>query len=246
MAIDNALLYDEARRASEAREDVLAIVSHDLRSPLAALLMRARALAEEDGPKADSVRTIVRTAERMGRLIDDMLDLAKLQAGQLQLERKPVELAGLVREVLETFGPLAEKKHARLEGQVAPELRARGHRNRLLEVLSNLVDNAIKFTRDGGSVTIGVERSGRELVVSVADTGPGIPREQLPHVFERFWKARKKQGVGLGLGLSIAKLLVEAHGGRIWVESELGKGATFRFTLPQADEETENRGITPP
>jgi PAS domain S-box-containing protein len=240
MAIDNALLYDEARRASQAREDVLAIVSHDLRSPLTALLMRARLLQSEDGhvggPQAEkAVGTIVRTAERMERLIGDMLDLAKIQAGQLEIHGEPVEVAGLVREVLETFGPLAERKHARLEGTAPGGLRACGHRNRLLEVLSNLVDNAIKFTREGGSVTVRVERSGSDVLVSVADTGPGIPEDELPHVWERFWKSGKKKG-GLGLGLSIAKGLVEAHGGRIWVDSEPGKGATFRFTVPQAEE----------
>jgi signal transduction histidine kinase len=184
----------------------------------------------------------VRSAERMDRLIGDMLDLAKIQAGQLQVAGQPVDVASLAQEVLETFGPLAERKHARLEGSVPDELRARGDRNRLLEVLSNLVDNAIKFTPEGGSVTMRAERSGSDVVVSVADTGPGIPEDELPHVWERYWKARKKGGVGLGLGLSIAKGLVEAHGGRIWVESEFGKGATFRFTVPQAeDRELEAR-----
>ena len=240
MAIDNALLYGEARRASQAREEVLAIVSHDLRSPLTALLMRARMLqaeaARDGGPQAESaIRTIVRTAERMEHLIADMLDLAKIQSGQLKIAGEPVDVASLVREVTETFGPLAERKHAHLDSSAPDGLRASGNRNRLLEVLSNLVDNAIKFTRDGGSVTVRAEPAGRDVLVSVADTGPGIPDVELPHVWERFWKAGKKEGVGLGLGLSIAKGLVEAHGGRIWVESEVGKGATFRCVVPGAD-----------
>ena len=249
LAIDNALLYEEARRASEAREEVLAIVSHDLRSPLTALILGARMLesklAHSGGAEVNQfIRTILRTAERMERLIADLLDLSKIQAGQLVVVSQPVDVAGMVQEALEAFGPLARQKGVRLEGGAPEGLRARGDRNRLLEVLSNLIDNAVKFTPAGGSITVRGEAAGSEVMLSVADTGPGIPEELRPHIWERFWQAKKEPAKkepakkeasrGLGLGLAIVKGLVEAHGGRIWVESQLGKGSTFRFVVPQA------------
>jgi signal transduction histidine kinase len=178
---------------------------------------------------------IRRSADRANRLISDLLDVARIQAGGLAVEPVPVEAAALVQEALEAATPLANGKKLTLQPEMPEHLPAVcSDRDRVLQVFGNLIGNAIKFTPEGGRITVRADNEPHEVKFAVCDTGPGIPPEHLPHVFDRYWQAKSTRKLGTGLGLSIAKGIVEAHGGRIWVESELGKGAAFHFTLPLA------------
>jgi signal transduction histidine kinase len=174
----------------------------------------------------------------MERLTSDLLDLAQIKAGQLVVAQQTFEARSVVQDSLEIFKPLAAEKQIRLVSDVREDdLQLYCDRDRVLQILSNLLGNAIKFTPEAGSVTVRAERAGMELCLAVVDTGAGIPEEQLAHIWERFWSGKKPKMTGIGLGLSIAKGLVEAHGGRIWAESIVGAGTTFYFTLPLAAEE---------
>jgi signal transduction histidine kinase len=228
---------ETARKALGARDELLGIVAHDLRSPLGAISMRAELLQESssDPSARDQAAVIDNIATRMGHLIKSMLDVTAIEAGQLAVQKAPVEVEGLVREVFDVVSMIAASKQLHLEQRVGePGLLVLADRERILQVLSNLLGNAIKFTPRGGRVTLSVERSGGDVVFASTDTGPGISGEHLPHVFERYWRYGARGTKGTGLGLFIAKSIVEAHGGKIWVESSPGHGATFRFTLPLA------------
>ena len=233
MALSRA--YDEARQAIDAREDVLKMVSHDLRNPLNTISMSAGLMLEVALPEDQRVKQlsmIKRAGERMNRLIQDLLDVAKIEAGRLGIEPKPIDIGPLVSEAVDMLRPLAMEKGIRLDVLVATGLPViAADAGRVLQVLSNLVGNAIKFTPRGGRVTIRVELVAGSVRFCVADTGPGIPPEQLPKIFGRFWQADRSDRRGIGLGLAIAKGIVEAHGGRIDVESRVGEGTTFYFTL---------------
>ncbi|MFW5904657.1 MAG: ATP-binding protein, partial [bacterium] len=242
MAVENARLYRDAQRAIQARDDVLGVVSHDLGNPLQAVFIGLEALergranpesAEED--RMDYyLSAIRRSADLMQRLIHDLLEVRRMEEGHLALDRGPVELPPLVGEALEVIEPLARVKSVELVDRSGsrklPPVEA--DRDRLLQVLSNLIGNAVKHTPEGGRVDILVELDTDELQISVADTGPGIPPEEQEQVFDRFWRAEKTGGKGIGLGLAIARGIVQTHGGRIWVESEEGEGSTFHFTIP--------------
>jgi signal transduction histidine kinase len=245
MSMDNALLYAESQRANRAREELLAIVSHDLRNPLNCIVASAGMLQRAASSPQHALRAthaILRAAQRMERLIGDLLDLAQINAGQLVVAQQTFEARSVVHDSLEIFKPLAAEKQVHLVSDVREEgLQLYCDRDRVLQVLSNLLGNAIKFTPEAGSVTVSAERVGRELIFVVSDTGPGIPEEQLAHIWDRFWSVKKPQMTGVGLGLFIAKGLVEAHGGRIWADSTVGTGTTFYFTLPLAEE-----ALTPP
>ncbi len=238
LAIDNARLYEQAQEAVRAREEVVAIVSHDLKNPLNAILMSAgllrRSCADLDRvhQQADAIE---RSVHRMRSLVRDLLDLARLEAGRFTLDRQSHAVGPLATEALALLQPLAQQKGLLLEADTVPAGTARAlcDRERVLQVFSNLVGNAIAFTPQGGRVTVQARANDSEIAFSVADTGPGIPPEEQRLVFERFWKSRSSRQ-GTGLGLSIAKGVVEAHGGRIWVESRQGDGAVFWFTLPAA------------
>jgi signal transduction histidine kinase len=209
-------------------------VSHDLRNPLSSISTSAEML-EQLGAQSRVGRyahVISRSAERMHRLIRDLLDFAQLQSGTLRVERQPFDSASLVRETLETSKPLADDKKVHLEAEPGDAEQILGDRDRVQQVLANLVDNAIKFTPPGGSVVVRVSRTDEEVRFAVADTGPGIPADELAHIWDRFWQSTPRAQPGVGLGLYIAKGLVEAHGGRIWAESSIGVGTTFSFTLP--------------
>lgn len=228
---------ETARKALGARDELLGIVAHDLRSPLGAISMRAELLRESSSdPNARDQATVIdNIATRMGHLIKSMLDVTAIEAGQLAVHEAPVEVEGLVREVLDVVSMIAASKQIHLEQRVAePGLLVLADRERILQVLSNLLGNAIKFTPRGGRVTLSAERSGGDVVFASTDTGPGISDEHLPHVFERYWRYGARGTKGTGLGLFIAKSIVEAHGGEISVASSPGRGATFRFTLPLA------------
>jgi PAS domain S-box-containing protein len=235
LAVDNLYLYQSSREAVRARDQMLAVVSHDLRNLLGPVALHTARLLEEASAGSRIRRPlerIQRAVEQMERLIHDLVDVASLESGRLVLRTESLDPAVLVTEVVDTHRPAAERKSLRLESAVPPDLpRVEGDRHRLFQVFDNLVGNALKFTPPGGAVTVGAERLGGEVRFFVRDTGPGIPAEDLPHLFEAYWKAPSHREPGSGLGLSIARRIVEAHGGRLRVESEPGAGSVFSFTL---------------
>jgi PAS domain S-box-containing protein len=234
---ENVRLVGEAQEALRAREDLLAIVSHDLRNPLGvvlastALLLKSNLPPDKQERARRQVEAIQRAGNRMNRLIRDLLDFASIQAGRLSVSKHAQDVAAMVNEVLEVTEPLAAAKSHRLVADVAPELAIRCDHDRVIQLFSNLVGNAVKFTPDGGTITVRAVQDSGIVLFSVTDTGPGIPADELPHVFDRYYQAQRRNRDGIGLGLSIARGIVEAHGGRIWAESEEGKGSTFSFTL---------------
>jgi signal transduction histidine kinase len=170
----------------------------------------------------------------MNRLIEDLLDVALMEAGQLTIERAQLSASGLVVEAVEMQRPLASSSSIELRVEVDPDVPdVLGDRDRLLQVFENLIGNAIKFTNAGGRITAGAASRDEDVVFRVADTGCGIASENLPRVFDRFWQATRAGRQGAGLGLAITKGIVEAHGGRIWVESTAGSGSTFFFAIPR-------------
>ena len=172
----------------------------------------------------------------MEHLIKSMLDVATIEAGTFSVVPVPCTIEDLLRETMEMFANLATSKQVRLEQMVkTPGLAVEADHERVLQVFSNLVGNALKFTPQGGCVTIAAEPQGAMVRFAVLDTGPGIAPEHLPRVFDRFWKKETSGTKGTGLGLFIAKGIVDAHGGRIWVESRIGQGTAFYFTLPLAE-----------
>jgi PAS domain S-box-containing protein len=245
LAIENGLLYQTAVSATQYRDEVLGVVAHDLRNPVAAIMMQASALRrgepDPDRRSQKPVDAILRAAKRMNRLIGDLLDVRLIESGELGLEEAWLSPRQLVGDAAEAQGPLAASASLEVRLQVAdglPDLRGDPHR--LLQVLENLVGNAIKFTPAGGCITVGAVPGDCEVTFWVADTGCGISPEGLAHVFDRFWQARKGQH-GAGLGLPIARGIVEAHGGRIWLESRLGRGTIVFFTVPVARAPSERQ-----
>ncbi len=247
---DRHLLTERARSddALSHRDDFLGIVSHDLRNLLSGIVLSVDLLAsdgsaldEESGPDV-AARRIRRYAARMSRLINDLVDVASIESGKLATTLERGDAVALVVETVDMFQPAASEKGISIELEVAERsLPADFDQERVLQVLSNLVSNAIKFTAPGGRIVVRGERAGGELRLSVSDTGPGIPHDLLELVFERFWQAGGRDRRGLGLGLYICKSIVEAHGGRIWVESRPGEGSAFSFTIPDT-----TSGMSPP
>ena len=239
IAASERIARSDAEAAIATRDALLAIVSHDLRNPLGAIVSSAGLLQHttfggNEGERIHkSADSILRSADRMNRLIADLLDLAQIQAGKLSVEQSSQDVEGLINECLELMRPLAASRD--LTGRTGAILMVHCDRERALQILSNLVGNAIKFTPEAGSICIEADRAGHEVRFLVRDTGQGVSEEELPHIFDRFWQGHRKNRVGIGLGLSIVKGLVEAHGGRLWVESKLGAGTTFFFTLPRAE-----------
>jgi signal transduction histidine kinase len=228
-------MYEDAEASIDAREQVLKIVSHDLRNPLHTISMCASLLLEVPMPpekQADQLQRIRRAGERMNRLVQDLLDIAKLEAGRVAINARPVEVAPMVREAVSMLAPIAEQQGLRLDAVVGDGLQQLvADEGRVIQVLSNLVGNAVKFTPAGGTITIRAEDAPGGVRFSVSDTGVGMTPEQLSKLFGQFWQANPADRRGIGLGLSIAKGIVEAHGGRIWVESQPGVGTTFHFML---------------
>ncbi|MBA3542594.1 MAG: CHASE3 domain-containing protein [Deltaproteobacteria bacterium] len=227
---------DTARQAVLARDELMGIVAHDLRNPLGAITMRAELIRAGSDPDAmhRQADAIERVAMRMERLIKSMLDVTTIEAGRFTVSPSPCKVEDLLHETTEVFAELAVREQVRLETVAPPNAIVRADRERVLQVLANLVGNAIKFTPKGGVVTLSAERGATSVRFAISDTGPGIAPEHLPHLFDRFWKLEARGKKGTGLGLFIAKGIVQAHGGRIWVESELGHGTTFHVTLPDA------------
>jgi signal transduction histidine kinase/DNA-binding NarL/FixJ family response regulator len=225
LAIDNSRLY-------RAREEVLWVVSHDLRTPLSVMRGHIELMLSGSGTP-DGLAAVDRAAAHMSRLIQDLLDVTRLDAGTLSIQPRRLGINVLLEDAEEMLRPVAEANGLTLSTDEADGLRPlRADRDRVLQVLWNLVGNAVKFTPSGGSVTVSVLPDGDMARFAVSDTGPGIPEKDLPRVFDRFWQATRSDKRGAGLGLSIARGIVEAHGGRIWVDSVLHHGTTFSFTLP--------------
>ncbi len=232
LALENANLFADAVRANQLREDVLSIVSHDLRNPLNAVAIAAQLIARGDDPK-DNVALIRNAVARANRLIADLLLASQLESGKVPLELERHAPRELLQASAALHEPLARAKDLTLEVAGAPELPdIRVDRHRFEQALGNLVGNAIKFTKPGGRITLRAERSDDGVVITVADTGAGIEAADLPHLFDRFWQGAHAKRGGAGLGLSIARGMVEAHGGRLSVESTLGVGTTFSMWLP--------------
>ena len=240
LAIDNARLYERAQQAIRARDDVLSFVSHDLRNPLMGIQLTTETIlrgvpAEERRKGWKQLERIRRGSEQMRHMIDDLLDIASLDAGQLTVHPAPLDVPQLFDDSSAMLAPLATEKGVALRFELPVEdLIVRCDRDRAVQVLSNLIGNALKFTPRAGSVTVTARNSGTQALISVADTGPGISPVIRPHIFERFWHVDDAAHKNRGLGLYIAKGLVEAHGGAIWVDSREGGGTTFSFTLPLA------------
>ena len=238
LAVENARLFSEARSAVQAREDMLSVVSHDLRNPLGVISM-ATQLLEDSADRlgvAESNRylsMIRRAAESAVVLVSDLLEVARLEAGRYRPARRPLDARALIAEVRETQQPLADRAGVRLECSAPAAPRTlNADRERLLRVFANLVGNAFKFTPRGGSVRVGAESEAGGVRFYVADTGSGIADENLDRLFSRFWQAEESDERGAGLGLSIVKAIVEAHDGRVWAESRLGEGTTIHFWIP--------------
>jgi len=240
LAVEKARLFGVARRSSELRDEVLRIVAHDLRSPLTSIRLGADMLREHMPRERDweaaqkLVDMIIRSSDAASHLIKDLLDVTMIEAGILSVEKSPQVTADLLATVVEIHRPAAQAAGVTLSVTAARDLSpVLGDWHRLLQVFSNLIGNALKFTAPHGHVTIAADRSGEELVFSITDTGAGIPPDELPHVFDRYWKLHPTDRRGAGLGLAIVKGIVEAHGGRMWAESVLGQGSRFSFTLPR-------------
>lgn len=237
LSLENARLYGLAKKAVQARDEVLSIVAHDLRSPLGAILLQATLTRRPGGPERRSVRpaeAIERSVSQMKRMIDDLLDVTQIESGRLELEQASVAPVELLREVADTHRDLASKRSIELRWGAAPDLpRTWADRGRVVQVFDNLIGNAMRFSSQG-TISLHAYPMGGDILFSVADTGVGIAPEDLPHVFDRFWQARQAQRGGAGLGLAIVKGIVEAHGGRAWIESKPGRGTTVFFTIPIA------------
>jgi two-component system, OmpR family, phosphate regulon sensor histidine kinase PhoR len=238
------VLHDvtELRRLERVRTEFVANVSHELRTPLTSIRGYLETLLDgalEEPANARRFLEIAHThAERLSRLVDDLLQLSDIETGKLVLKLAPLRLHEVAADVVVFFEKQATQKRLTLLNNVLPDLRVQADRDRLTQILVNLVDNAVKYTPEQGQITLAARRGAKGFVhVWVADTGIGIPSTDLPRITERFYrvdKARSRELGGTGLGLAIVKHLVQAHGGELWLESELGKGTTVNFSLPEA------------
>jgi len=240
---DRDLLIERARSDDKIahRDDFLGMASHDLRSLLCGVVLEATALSAGASASDEGRRTVAgikrlrQYVARMNGLIEDLVDVVSIEAGKLAIRPQRGDAAALLAEAVEAFAPTAAERGIRLESQTGEGvLSADFDHARMLQVLANLIANALKFTPRGGAVVIRGERSGDELHLSVSDTGKGIPANMLEAVFQRFWQVGKNDQRGLGLGLYISRCVVDAHGGRIWAESKLGEGSSFHLTIPGA------------
>jgi signal transduction histidine kinase len=241
LEIDLERQVARGERAVRARDEVLAVVSHDLRNPLSVIDLQAKVLLHSSaalgGPSSlrEGAERTQRAVARMSSLIDNLLDLAAIEAGRLPLRMQAVGVRQTVEEALETLRPLADANALELSAELDDGAAMLADRDRFYQVLSNLIGNAVKFTPAGGRITLRAEARDREVVFTVADTGPGISPEQLPHIFVRYSGTEHvERRKGVGLGLFVVKGIVEMHGGHIAVASTPGKGATFVFSLPRA------------
>lgn len=231
----------EAEAAVRARDEIVGVISHELKNPLTALLTgvtlieRVFPRTEENGNALKLIERLKPSLHRMGGLVSDLLDVTRLEAHALKLEPTDCDLGQIVREVLSVYEAPAQEKLIQLSADIPQDVgRVFCDSRRTIQILTNLLSNAIKFTNEGGSVRVAAKKTGDQIEVRVEDNGRGISKDSIPHIFNRFWQAKDTAYRGTGLGLSIAKGLVDAQGGKIWVESEAGEKTTFFFTLPTA------------
>lgn len=241
------------QQAATARQEALAVVSHELRNPLNTVALGSLALLNSiptmfDETQGEMLRRhlerIRRAAGLMNQLIRDLLESAKLQMGHVRLELRECDVQEIVDQTIDLIGPMAGEKSIRIKRGVAPGVTSvRADPTRLTQVLSNLLTNAVKFTPEGGVIEVQADPSREDVQFRVCDTGPGIPEDELPHIFDPYWQAQRTEKMGTGLGLFIAKSLVELHGGTIRVASELGRGTAFQFTIPRLDAARPSRNL---
>lgn len=230
----------EAERAVKSREELVEVVSHDLRNPLTSMQMNSRLidklLPAEDTKIRDLNSRMLRSVKVMNNLIEDILNVTKMESGNVELEKAKKNIRETVSTAIELLSPIAVEKLVTLEmGDSSNDCEAVYDEGRILQVLSNLIGNSLKFTPEKGKICVSILKCGPEFVkISVHDTGPGIPKDHIPYIFDRFWQANQTKKMGTGLGLAIVKGIITSHGGEIWVESEEGKGSEFIFTLPLA------------
>ncbi|MEB0045921.1 MULTISPECIES: ATP-binding protein [unclassified Pseudomonas] len=246
-ALENDLARQVAReqRAVQARDELVAVVSHDLRNPMTVIsmlcAMMQKSFSSEGAHTSRRISTAIDTlqqaAGRMNTLLDDLLDTSKIDAGRYTISPQPLDVGQIFEEAYSLLSPLAMDKDIEISFHAEPQLKIQADPERLFQVLSNLVGNAIKFTPRLGKVGVAAMSAGDDIVFSIRDTGEGIPQDQLPHVFDRYWTVKEGNPTGIGLGLYITQGIVEAHGGRIEAESELGNGTEFRFTVPKSTQQ---------
>jgi signal transduction histidine kinase len=245
MSAELGLAFDRERAIETGRRDLVAAISHDLRTPLSSIRIMLEAIEDGVVQDAETVsqyhRAMQDQVNRLSRLIDDLFELSRLDAGDQSLNVAQVDLGELVSETVESLRPAAESRSVCLEmEEAAPKLYVAVDADKLQRVLANLVQNAIRHTPPGGRIGVAIQARGREFAVEVSDSGEGIALNDVEHVFDRFYRGEKSRthndSAGAGLGLAIAKAIVEAHRGRIWVESQPQNGAKFVFTVPSPRE----------
>jgi len=235
VSLRHATILQELKQSIHARDHMLRILAHDLRNPINTISIAAAALRENvsHGNGTNMIEMIHRSTRRVDRLIQDLIDNAIIErSGKLPMNPQHQSAVDLVDEVCEASKVHAGKKEIQVCCEIERNATIFGDRDRLLQVLTNLIDNAIKFTPEGGVVTLKAEKHRAEIRFFISDTGPGISEGDQEHIFEPYWQADATAYPGVGLGLAIVKQIVEQHGGKIWVESELGQGSTFLFTIP--------------
>lgn len=252
LAVDNALLYREARDALHTRDAFLSIAAHELKTPLTSLLGYVNLLQRWLGNmplndrEAKALRVVSEQARRLNRMVTSLLDLSRLQTGQFTIEQAPVDLVALTRRVLDEMLPILDQHTLHLKAPAQP-LIVLGDELRLEQVLLNLLQNAIKYSPQGGTIILTLEQCDADVVLGVADSGVGIPQDALPRVFWRFYRAANAapyQVSGMGVGLYVVKQIIELHGGRVGVESVEGSGSTFTVTLPLAEQAAAVNGLS--
>jgi PAS domain S-box-containing protein len=237
----NAQLVRELQSAVTARDEMMGVVSHDLRNPVNAVKMLAAAILREGGehplPQAVSEHAdvMLQAAKQMDALIQDLLDVSRLESGKMSVSPRVVAIQDLVEQTRALLQPMADTAGVRISAALSDRLpEVDVDPERTLQVLSNLIGNAVKYSAEGGEVVVTTSEEEDVIRVSIADRGAGIPEEELPRVFDRFWQSKRTNRSGAGLGLTIARGIVRAHAGRIWIESKQGEGTTVHFTLPRA------------
>jgi signal transduction histidine kinase len=243
LSIENARLYLAAQRATQARDDLLGVVAHDLRNPLNSILIATSQLHRAPG-QPEACARIQRSAKRMSHLIGDLLDVTCMESGALTLELEKVNADQVVSDSIDAHAGLANSASLDLRQDASgPLTSVWADPHRLMQVFENLIGNAIKFTPAGGRISVGAAHEDGEVRFWVSNTGGEIAAEDMSHLFDRFWQGNKTRRHGAGLGLPIAKGIVEAHHGRIWVRSSPGEGTTFSFTIPVTQEPDSRIGV---
>ncbi|WP_439852725.1 ATP-binding protein [Pseudomonas syringae] len=243
-ALENDLARQVRReqQAVRARDELVAVVSHDLRSPMTVISMLCGMMQKSfssDGPHTSrristAIDTMQQAASRMNVLLEDLLDTSKIEAGRYTITPQPLEVSQIFEEAYTLLAPLAMDKSIEISFSAEPDIKVNADPERLFQVLSNLIGNAIKFTPKLGKIGVAAMSNGSEIVFTVRDSGEGIPPEQLPHIFERYWTVKEGNPTGTGLGLYISQGIIKAHGGELAAHSQVGQGSEFRFTVPIA------------